>query len=414
MYFGDVIGGLQRTRIRLIQGPAGDTVRGRGISLGWRFEPGGRSPDASLTEAVYVLDSLPARPMSPHDRPTFVGPLEAGAHALRLLARATDGAALDTMVRFVVRLDAASHDAVPLAPDAEDSEARALHEDGTIVGSVTSPGGRGRAAMWRAGARSLLGGEGTRAVAVNAAGEVLVQDSTLGQVFRADDGALLRTVDCGPFGRAIDLDAQGAVLCRSQESAVVRRDGRHQQLALPATGTHPYFPAASDMAADGTIVGAVLEGCCYKSTRPVRWRSAGDVPEYLPGPPLAYPRVDSPGRYSVATPQLIDDAGYVVVIAEIGAPYLIHPSGLTSDLYAPLGGARPTGLANGEIVAFDARDSTVWRSGVRGVERVRLADPDWTIDATGPMDGRGRILAHGVNRRTGARGAVMLVPTGGP
>jgi hypothetical protein len=111
----------------------------------------------------------------------------------------------------------------------------------------------------------------------------------------------------------------------------------------------------------------------------------------------------------------INEAGTVVASDVIfsrnpgPAQVRVWRAGQTLSLGMLSEGSQPRGINDREeIVGMDGSTVFLWREGTFHV--VRPADPDWVIDDVRGINNAGRIIAHGTNRATGAKGALVLDP----
>lgn len=431
----------------------GDTAAQLGFAL-----TAARSDSAPPSELrVYVDSATQPFPVATA-RPTYSRTLVLGVVAFlpgpgrhTVTAALTDSAGRIVSGSFTrtVTFDSVAYAAAPLPDLGAGATAEFIHANGTVSGSVTTPAGRQRPAVWRGGQLAVVAATDSldaTATRVNAAGDVLLQyrprtgaDSAFGlaRVLRAD-GAVLTI---GPWDWTYVSAGQAYPnrLCCTYASDL--SDAR-QAVARGPFAYVDYLRAGSVMLdvvtgqvdtlraqlvavnGAGQAVGTTATGGLYNTVRLV---GRGFTPPGLPA--QTAPRSCDPiaSRFTETLPFALDDAGNVLA-RYCGSPALLGPGaggvfldrvfGAFVDRATQLDARNPGYPAlpirlsrqGGRVAAFDSAANALylWRADTRRTARVGVAG-GWRLTRLAGVNAGGAIAAEGL--APGADRPVVLVLT---
>ncbi|AHG89932.1 hypothetical protein J421_2395 [Gemmatirosa kalamazoonensis] len=313
--------------------------------------------------------------------------------------------------------------AVTVLPDlGAGGGANGISTRGDVAGWVTGPNGRRRAAVWRAGALTVLPVDtavNVTATHVNTAGDVLLGFGGIYGSFDWPTAVWVRSAD----GAMTPVGASGTAGFRSYccSLAADLTDTRQALGASPAPD-YAFRSATLDLRTgrqdtsdtryvklndNGQAVGTTANSFDLYIT--VRLVAKGFVPGPLPSGPLLSV-CDLPGRYTRTLPIDLDDDANVLV-DYCGNPALLVPDGQSVwlDRYVGRGQVRLS-RQGGIVAALDSAGALhTWRFPGGPVSRLRLSDTRWRVDSLGAVNASGAVAARGIDA-SGKHAALLLTP----
>jgi hypothetical protein len=419
-------------------GAVGDTLAGRGLGVSVAVRDTANRLRAVTVAVTDAAGTTVDQVTPPHTYAsafyrgwsTVVYVPGPGRYTVVLTATDARGRTETLTTARTVRVDDEAY-AVTVLPDrGAGAGVRWIDPRGTVAGWVGTAAGGRRPALWRGGALAEVpttDSVDAEAVAVNTAGDVLLQltpykavdtyhtarvrtaegrEVVLGPLtFRLPEGRVLPA--CCSF--AADLSesrvavARGPIFATESPSSVVLDIAAGRADSVP--GLYEFWNGA------GQALRVTHTGISLYTSMDV---AAVGFP-LPPFPAVGGPRsgCDAAGRYHRTTPLGLDDDGRVL-IDYCGTPALLAPGGASRWVDRAVGGGlRSVHLSRqgGIVAALDTAGTVwLWRAATGRATRVRLPAPSWRLDALGTVNGSGLIAAHGVERATGRRAALLLTP----
>jgi hypothetical protein len=332
----------------------------------------------------------------------ITGPLANGPHSLTLVARDSTGQYAYFRKNIVTAIPSQTYRVTSIdAPGAIDVVANDINNDGAIAVTALLADTTTRAMRWSGGILESLGGPlSSAATAINGAGDVAGYvgrlRGTSGSGSPSDSmvvwhGAQPQAFAVGyGFRRAEAIANDGSTLVEN----TLYRGGQATALGLVY---------AFDMNNSATVAGQTLD---YFSEQAVVVGPLGGHQLPLPYQIQGFPRAP---HCCGAAALFINDAGRTIGTYE-GAFFIVD--GTTPAWTAnPLGRGTVKGMSRGNLVLAQLSDGSiaVWTIG-GPTTRVVLNTTDWTIDDLRGINDRAQIIAHGVNKATGRKAALLLDP----
>lgn len=348
--------------------------------------------------------------------------LPVGHHVVTVKIKDKAGASFSAQQPFLIQSPSRAYTVQFLGTlGGDDSHARAISQNGIVVGDANTASGEQHAVMWQNGSISDLTPDlpNSYAIGVNSLGQAVggISDcsSAGNRGFLVANGQRTMFADC-----AMNINDRGTILfaARGKTVAVLYQgaittfntDSISNQVRFGLVGSGARFLGPLN-STDGMLVMA-NDGCqggaCQGAAVLVR------------------PPGSAPSMSTVETHPAVDvnDAGQAAVNSWTGSVSLLFDGAVGINTLR-FSGSSPKntckgflvalnnrGLALGRLPAFGCTQQSpfIWDWNAGHVYRVVLPDNTWVIDGVTKINDAGQIIGHAVNSKTGQKGAVLLQP----